>query len=209
MRKMIFEAGDEHDRVLSFHRNIGGGRSIEFAPLLPRPEVSASEVRAGEKALYTTALVAASLTAPEKSMKESTTATTTVAYSQRLELLSAPKPDLFSDEAVFAPKFDIVELKTSQAKLLAALAASVNGPDPSEEANVESLRRRLDDLTGWFQNFGKDGVLVKTSKTFTEPEESPEVSTELLTAEPGEKSGEKSTEESMAETSVDESRQAA
>lgn len=149
MRKLVFEAGDGDDRVLSFHRNIGGGRSIDFAPVIVKREEHTSRERAAEPSLGTASF------------------TPSVPARETLELLSRTAPseptraELLSDEVVFAPKFDIVELKTSQAKLLAALAASCNAPDPSETAKVESLRQQINDLTGWFQSFGKDGLLVK------------------------------------------------
>jgi hypothetical protein len=154
MRKLVFEAGDEQDRVLSFHRNIGGGRSVDFAPVIVGRREEAPAVKREEM--------------PRPTLVESAPAPvreplTLVARSVAAEPTRA---ELLSDDAVFAPKFDIVELKTSQAKLLAALAASCNAPDPSESANVESLRQQINDMTGWFQNFGKDGLLVKKAGSF-------------------------------------------
>ena len=166
MRKLVFEAGDEHDRVLSFHRNIGGGRSVDFAPVLVKRE---------EKAVESVCELSArpTLEVAPSAVRE------TLAVIARAVPSEPTRAELLSDDVVFAPKFDIVELKTSQAKLLAALAASCNAPNPSEAANVESLRQQISDMTGWFKDFGQDGLLVKKPGTFADPtSESDDASTD-------------------------------
>ena len=127
MRKLLFEAGSD-DRVMTFHRNIGSGRSVEFVPIFhaPQPEAQAAEPF---------------------------------------------RAKLVSDDNVFAPKFDLAELRAAQSRLVESLR-EVAGVD--ESANVEELRQQINDLTGWFQQFGKDGLLIKKELAAVASEESDE-----------------------------------
>ena len=116
MRKLIFDAGNE-DRVMTFHRNVGSGRSVDFIPVF---QASHSEPEAVSKNV---------------------------------------RSKLISDDRVFAPKFDFVELRVVQNQLT-NLSATFESPD--EVADIEELRKQISDLTGWFKEFGKEGLLIKS-----------------------------------------------
>jgi len=160
MGKLLLESGADHDQVLSMHRSIGAGRSVHFVPVFRAQQ----QPRDPE-------------TIPE-----------TIAESG----LEPFRARLISDERVFSPKFDLCTLRPLNIVALEAPPAETfTEVDPvAEEAAVDTLRKQIDELKGWFQDYGKEGLLI----------------TKELVAVPKEKSQETT---SKSNESTEESRQAA
>jgi hypothetical protein len=178
MRKLIFEAGPDHDQVLSFHRSIGAGRNVQFAPI--------------------------SLTASNDSRETMPASRASVSsFSHELTMSDsiAPLSNLVSDDALFSPAISFVEYMAAHsvsvdaasstdafannfaealpdflslvvdAPKRVALVGPVRPTENDEEAiaDVDSLRKNIDELKGWFESYGKEGLLVKAELAIAKP----------------------------------------
>jgi hypothetical protein len=169
MRKLIFEANADHDKVLSFHRSIGAGRNVHFAPVgFNNPGASLEAVaadRSTESSSGVSSFVVSdeALFSPTGSFVEYMAAHSvlveTIPSTDALDNKFAQElPDFFTKNVNFQP---------------VALVAPALGLAPEfvqeKAGDVDSLRKNINELKGWFESYGKEGPLVKDELALAKP----------------------------------------
>jgi hypothetical protein len=178
MRKLIFEAGSDHDKVLSFHRSIGAGRNVQFAPVgfnsangaletivTDRSRVSGTkylqdqltESNSGVSNFVSDdALFSPTVSFVEYMAAHSVLVDTTPDSAALVDNCAHELPDFFSKNINLQP---VVLVAPAQA------LEKIQG----ESEDVDSLRKNIDELKGWFESFGKEGPLVKDELALAKP----------------------------------------
>jgi hypothetical protein len=159
MRKLIFEAGSDHDRVLSFHRSIGAGRNVQFAPMGVIGATSASNTKCLQEESTDSSSFVSRLVGDDALFSP---AVSFVEYMAAHSVLvdTSPKSDVVGDNFVQElPDYFSKNTTVQPVALVAPVLAPVAVQE--ESADVDSLRKNIDELKGWFESFGKEGPLVK------------------------------------------------
>lgn len=145
MRKMIFEAGPDHDQVLSFHRSIRAGRSAQSEPSAHRESLNL-EPRisnfVSDDNLFSPTVSFVDYMAAHSTVSEPVAPVETNSFADNL-------PDFFTK----------LSRVSETASSLVRLQASEKAESSPED--VDALRRNIDELKGWFENYGREGLLVK------------------------------------------------
>jgi len=138
MTRLLLVSGSDHDQVLSMHRSIGAGRSVQFVPVFSAHQGEPLETESIPESIPAIPAIPALFFEPFRAR-------------------------LISDERVFSPRFDLCTLRPlNVAARETETAEAVQELDAvAEEAAVDTLRKQIDDLKGWFQDYGKDGLLIK------------------------------------------------
>ena len=166
MRKLIFEANSDHDKVLSFHRSIGAGRNVQFAPVGFNYADASMEKVAAECSTESSSGVSSFIVSDEALFSPTVNFVEYMAAHSAL-VETIPSTDALENKfAQDLPDFFTKSVNAQPVALVVPLAPEfVQG----KTGDVDSLRKNIDELKGWFESYGKEGPLVKDELALAKP----------------------------------------
>jgi hypothetical protein len=178
MRKLIFDAGLDHDKVLSFHYSIGPGRNVQFVPVNLKHEDGPHETTATGRSRVS------GVRYLQEQMNDSTSGVSNFVSDDALFSPTVSFVEYMAAHSVLVetiPSTDVLvnnfaqELPDFFSKNVTAQPVALVSPAPAPESlqektgDVDTLRKRIDELKGWFESYGKEGPLVKDELALAKP----------------------------------------